>query len=150
MNKFLKTLIIAIIMVSNQLDAQILLTTSFEIDLRTKPDLSSDVIKRLPNHKNVELIDYISESEYGSYFEVRADGLTGYIHRNFVIYDDAFYLALKVSKGNVSKIYMDNKDKIDKLNNRKKYEEELWQDPLKSYIRAYISSVLFRYNASTN
>lgn len=117
---------ICFIMISNQLSAQILLTTSYENNLRANPDLSSKVLKRLPAHKDVELIDFISEGKDWGYFKVSVYGLTGYIHRNSVNYDDAFYLALKVVNGNVSEIYLDNKGKIDKLNKRKKYEEELW------------------------
>ncbi len=113
-------------MLSNQLSAQILLTTSYENNLRANTDLSSNVLKRLPAHKDVELIDFIPEGKYGGYFKVSVYGLTGYIRRNSVNYDDAFYLALKVINGNVNEIYVDNKDKIDKLNKRKKYEEELW------------------------
>jgi clan AA aspartic protease (TIGR02281 family) len=126
MNRIIKIITICLIMISNQLSAQILLTTSYENDLRANPDLSSSVLKRLPAHKDVELIDFISEGKYGGYFKVSVYGLIGYIHRNSVNYDDAYYLALKVKDGNVNEIYMAKKNEIDKLNKRKKYEEELW------------------------
>lgn len=126
MNKILKIWMIGLLLINNQLSAQILLTTSYENNLRANPDLSSNILKRLPAHKDVELIDFISEGKYGGYFKVSVYGLTGYIHRNSVNYDDAFYLALKVSNGNVNEIYMANKENVDKLNKRKKYEEELW------------------------
>lgn len=115
-----------LLVLSFQLNGQILLTTSYENDLREKPDLSSLVIKRLPAHKDVELIDFIPEGQYGGYFKVTVYGVTGFIHRNSVNYDDAFYLAIEVKEGNVSKLYSDNKDKVDKLNKQKRYEEDLW------------------------
>jgi len=126
MNKILKFFTIALILLSNQLNGQILLTTSHENDLRTNPDLSSNVLIRLPAHKDVELLDFIPDGKYGGYFKVSVYGLTGYIHRNSVYYDDAFYIAIEAKNGNVGKLYIDNKDQIDKLNKRKKYEEELW------------------------
>lgn len=127
MNKILKIWMIGLLLISNQLSAQILLTTtSYENNLRANPDLSSNILKKLPAHKNLELIDFISEGKYGGYFKVSVYDLTGYIHRNSVNYDDAFYLALKVTNGNVNEIYTANKEEVDKLNKRKKYEEELW------------------------
>jgi clan AA aspartic protease (TIGR02281 family) len=125
MNQFSKLLIIALIVLVNQLNAQINLTTSYENNLRVNPDLSSNIVKRLPTNKNVELLDFIPEGKYGGYFKVNVYGLTGYIHRNSVNYDDAFYIALKVQNGNIDKIYSENKDQIDKLNKRKKSEEEI-------------------------
>lgn len=126
MNKFSRIFTTALLVVSYQLNGQILLTTSYENDLRANPDLSSMIIKRLPAHKDVELIDFIPDGKYGGYFKVNVYGVSGYIHRNSVNYDDAFYLALEVKNGNVNQIYNDNKDKLDKLNKQKRYEEELW------------------------
>ena len=131
MNKILKILMIGFLLISTKLSAQILLTTSYENNLRVSPDLSSNVLRVLPAHKDVVLIDFISEGKYGGYFKVSVYGLTGYIHRNSVNYDDAFYLALNVTDGNVNEIYMANKEKVEKLNKRKKYEEGLWESDIR-------------------
>jgi clan AA aspartic protease (TIGR02281 family) len=126
MNNFSKIFTVLLLVSNFQLNGQILLTTSYENDLREKPDLASTVIKSLPAHKDVELIDFIPEGKYGGYFKVSVYGVTGFIHRNSVNYDDAFYLAVQVKEGNVSKLYSDNKDKVDKINKQKRYEEEIW------------------------
>ncbi|MDA7803455.1 retroviral-like aspartic protease family protein [Crocinitomix sp.] len=126
MNKILNVLIVSVAILSNQLNAQIIVTTAYENDLRTNPDLTSSSLKRLPAHKDVILIDFIPEGQYGGYFKVTVYGLTGYIDKNSVNYDESYYLAMTVKKGNVNEIYLANRLRMDKLNDRKRYEEERW------------------------
>jgi hypothetical protein len=121
-----KIITIAIFLFSSQLNGQILLTTIYENHLRANPDMSSRIVKSLPAHKDVELIDYIADGQFSGYFKVNVFGSIGYINRHSVYYDDAYYLALKVKNGNVNQIYIDNKDYVDKLNQQKRFEEELW------------------------
>lgn len=126
MNKILTIWIFGLLVISNQLNAQILLTTSYDNNLSTNPDLTSDVLKKLPAHKNVELFEFLQEGKYGGYFKVKVYGLTGYIHRNSVNYDDAFYLALKTNSESIDIICSQNKSTLITLNKRKIYEEGLW------------------------
>lgn len=127
MNKSSTLLMIIFLLSKLRIIGQILLTTSHQHELRENPDLSSLSIKIIPAHKNVELIDFITDGKSDGYFKVFVDGATGFIHRNSVNYDDAFYLAIEVRNGNAIQVYSDNKDKVDGLNKRKKYEEEIWQ-----------------------
>lgn len=117
---------LSLLSVGFSLDSQILLTTSSEISLKEKADLSSLSLKTLPAHKNVELLDYISDGEYGGWFKIRGYGINGYIQKNSVIYDDAYYLAIKVQNGNITSLCSDNKMKLIGLSKRKVYEESLW------------------------
>lgn len=126
MTKVLKLLFICALLMSHNLKAQILLTTAYENDLRLKPDLSSVIIKVLPAHKNIELLDFIPESGRSGYFKVVAEGVTGYIHKNSVNFDESYYLALEVRGGDVNKLYLENKQKIDNQNIQKRHEENLW------------------------
>jgi clan AA aspartic protease (TIGR02281 family) len=122
----------------NQISAQIILTTKYENILRTNPDLTSDVLKELPAHKNLELIGFLPEGENNGYFKVKVYGLTGYILRNSVYYDDAFYLALKTNTKSIELICAQNKLNLIALNKRKIYEESLWANQNGFQIESYV------------
>ena len=126
MSAIIKITVISLIILSNQLNAQILLTTRFENKIRNSPDLSSKTLTKIPEHRDVELIDFLPQGEHGGYFKVKFNGVIGYITKGSVNYDEAFYLAIQVRDGNAHQIYVNNKDKIDKLNKKKKSEEEMW------------------------
>ncbi|HEY5470858.1 MAG TPA: retropepsin-like aspartic protease [Bacteroidales bacterium] len=123
MNKYI---IVILIFLSLNMEAQILLTTPYEMSLRSNPDLTSSVLKELPAHKNIEFLNFIPDGQYSGFFKVNAYGLIGYITKSSVAYDQAYYTALQVLDGNVEKIYSLNKKSIDDLNKIKIYEESLW------------------------
>jgi hypothetical protein len=102
-----------LICLSFKLNAQIFLTTTYETDLRSTADLTSEILRRLPAHINVELLDFIPTVNYFGFFKVKINEITGYIPKSSVNYDDSYYLALQVINGNVAEIYNQNKSLID-------------------------------------
>lgn len=104
------------------LQGQVLLTTSSEVDLlETSSEASKELIK-LPAHKNVEFVSYTPIDITDGFFEVNVYGLRGFVNRNFVIYDEAFYIALNAVNNPIS--YSDKK--ILDINIRKINEEKIW------------------------
>ncbi len=110
----------------NNLNAQLLLTTSTDISLLSDISETSKVIKVIPAHKNVQFIDYVSFNNLDGLFKVKVYGIIGYLNRNSIIYDDAFYIAINSKENTINindpvlaeKIYGINKIKIN--------EEKLW------------------------
>lgn len=127
MGKFLNVALSLFVMVSfYNLNAQLLLTTSLDIDLKESTSEPSKVIKRIPAHKNIEYIDYVALDKNNGLFKVKVLGVSGYLNRNDVIYDDAFYLAVKSGNKEISLKDVKFTEQIFLSNKRKIREEEIW------------------------
>ncbi len=122
-----KLYLLFVILIANfSLNAQLILTTSAEVDLKENSTEPTKVLRKVPAHKNVEFIDYTAFDDYNGMFKIRAFGIIGYINLNDVIYDDNFYLGLKAASKEVSLKDTKVLEQILGTNRRKIREEEIW------------------------
>lgn len=105
---------------------QILITTSFENKLRIEPSLESEVIQVIPAHRNLLVVDFVQSKQKGDFFEVKINGVGGFVQKNLIACDDSYYFATSIINNNAADIYKNNKTRIDRLNKIKIKEEEVW------------------------
>jgi hypothetical protein len=126
MNKLINTLVCFFLLALNHLNGQLLLSASSDIQLLDNIGQTAKEIKSIPAHKNVQFIEYVALDSYNGNFKVKVYGQTGYINRNSVVYDDAFYMALRISE---KQIYLKDasiSEKIFSINKVKIREEQIW------------------------
>ena len=116
-----------VILIANfSLNAQLILTTSVEVDLKENSTEPTKVLRKVPAHKNVEYLDYIAFDKYNGIFKVKVFGIIGFLNRNDVLYDNNFYLSLKASSKEISLKDTKVLAEIFDVNKRKIAEEKLW------------------------
>ena len=126
MNKLINTLVCFFLLALNHLNGQLLLSASSDVQLLDNIGQTAKEIKSIPAHKNVQFIEYVALDSYNGNFKVKVYGQTGYINRNNIVYDDAFYMALRISE---KQIYLKDasiSEKIFSINKVKIREEQIW------------------------
>jgi|688.fasta_scaffold270836_1 hypothetical protein len=125
--KISKHYLLFVILIANfSLNAQLILTTSSEVDLKENSIEPTKVLRKVPAHKNVEFLDYAAFDKYNGMFKVKVYGITGFLNRNDVLYDNNFYLSLKASSKEISLNDTKVLSEIFDANKRKIAEEKLW------------------------
>lgn len=107
-------------------NAQLILTTASDVYLKENSIEPNKIIKKLPAHKNLEIIEYNATSDITGFFKVKVNGEIGFIDRNDVYYDESFYICLKISTNEKSNSDTSVLVRIYSLNNIKIEEEKIW------------------------
>ena len=126
MNKLKITLLCFLFLAVNHLNAQLLLSASSDVQLLDNVGVTAKEIKPISAHKNVLFIEYIALDNYNGYFKVKVHGQTGYLNRNSIVYDDAFYMALRFSEKQINFKDIATSEKILSINKTKIREEQIW------------------------